>query len=515
MDQTGNYYVQKNCRIKTTGYIKCLKEKIVKKKYVYLLMLTAVIIMGSFVISMIVAPNETAGKITEKPVPTVENPIEKPEELSFENPVETPVEEPVEEKGPKELYHLKIGDVISVEYISDQKKLSIVKTGTQWSVNGDKYSRIDQNKVISAIDKFLIVDSIKTVSFSDTDREQWGISNSTNLIQIKTTDRQFTLLLGSLNKEKTGYYLQIQETDEIYLVKNSIGESLQLKLDDLRDRNLVLFDKTQIETLYIKNEKEIRIIPYKRSDMFTEDKFTFMLEAPYSAYVPVSSRGFNDFLDSMNQTIQIMDFIDGGNPEEYGIDEQSWSLTIKQKNGQLKKLLIGSDAGASKVYGKLSEEKQIFTISRKDLPFLSLKPFDLVHKLPHSISMDTIDTFMITKDDLAVMGALDRHGDRDSYSINGIETEEKIFVYLYGETQKLTLAGEVRKTVNTEKPEIIISYKLYDGGSLWTHLNFYPYDDEYYALSRNEDDPLFTIKKLELQKMLEDVTLTVDKLMGF
>ena len=494
-----------------------------EKKYVYLLVLASLIIIGAFGISMIVTNRNVTRTTIEKPEPPVTPPIEKPADLSFEKPdektIETPREDPDEpqakEKGPRELYSIKLGDVVSIEYISDHGKLNIIKSGSQWSVNGDKYSRIDQNKVSSAINKLLIINSMETVSYSDTDREQWGISDSSKKILIKTTDGSLHLLLGSLNKERTGYYLQIQGTNEIYLIKNTIGESLQLELDYLRDRNLALFNSSDIETMVIKNEKEIRIIPYKRSDIFTADKFSYMLEAPYNAYIPVSNNDFSTFLNSMDQTIQIIDFIDEGDPEEYGINEESWSLSIIEKNGRTSKLLLGSDVGSSKVYGKLSGEKQIFTVSRKDLPFLTVKPFDLVEKLPHLISMDTIDTFMIINDELAVLGAFDRRGDGDQYSINGIETEKKTFISLYEKIQELTLTGEVETTINTEKPELIISYKLYDGGSLWTHLNFYSYDEDYFAVSRNEEAPLFLVGKTQIRKMLENVTLTVDTIMGF
>lgn len=500
----------------------CLRDINLKKRYTVIFKITALSLMA---LTMILVKNyrESSENITEKPKSPVEIPNEPPEKQPAENPpeqpdkipVETPIEIPEPDKGPRTLINIKIEDLLSLEFHSENETLNIIKAGSQWAVNGDKFNRIDQKKVVSTINKVLILNSEETVSFSASDSEKWGISESSEKLVIKTIDGLFTILRGSQNRDKTGFYLQIQGTDKIFLIKNSVGESLQLRLDDLRDRNLVLFQSKQIETVVIKNEKIIKIVPYKRSDMFTADNFSYMMESPYNAYIPVSENGFNTFINSMDQTIQIVDFIDDGNSEEYGINDQSRSLTITEKSGKTSSLHIGSDAGNSRVYGKLNNEKQIFTVNKKDLPFLRLKPFDLVDKLPHLISMETIDTFMITNENLAVIGTIDSQGTRKNYSINGIDIEEKTFTELFEEIQNLSLSGEAEKTIDTEKPEIIISYKLFDGGSYWTHLNFYSYDSEQFALSRNEEAPLFIIEKTQLQDMIRDITATVDEIMGF
>lgn len=499
------------------------EENILKKKHLFLGLIPALIVAGSLTAYLLIAlnaPNEEEGTTPEKPISApieqaVETPVEKPIEKPPETIPERPKDEIIRDKGPKELYKIQASDVLSVEFISEDKKLSLTKQGSRWSVDKDSHSRIDQQKVISAIENILSLDSLETISFKTSEPEKWGIRQSSQIIKILTSDGLITIFPGSLNPAKTGYYLQIQGNNEIYLVKNSFGGAFKLSLDDLRDRNLILFEKSGIETLSIQNEKEISIIPYIKYDQFTADSFSYMLEAPYNAYIPVSKEGFSAFLNTLSPSVQIIDFIDEGLPEDFGINENSSRLSVKEKDGRSFELLLGTAMDSSKIFGKVTGEKQIFTLNRKDLSFLDLKPFDLVEKLPHLIDMETIDTFMITSDDLAVIAAIERRGDRQTYTVNGMETEEKSFNELYKIIQELTLSGECQKIVNRENPEIIISYKLYDGGSLWTHLNFFPYDDKYFALSHDEEESLFIIEKTQLNEMLKVVTTTVDKIMGF
>ena len=491
-----------------------------KRKQILIIIIPVLIISGSLLIFQLkgrfLIPIETISE---------ENSPVKPEKTPLETITEPPPIEPNEatsvpetpdsEIGPKKLIDIRINDVLSVEYIYGKEKLLIEKSGTQWSVNKGLLGRIDYDTVLSSLNETLEIKSVETVSFSAEVENQWGIDESSRKVLIKSDNNIQTLLLGSPNQEGTGYYLQLKETGEVFLVKNSAGDALKLNLDKIRNRALVLFDISQVETMSIRNEREISIVPYKRSDMFTDDVFDYMLESPYRAYIPVNKEKFSQFLHSMKSPLMIVDFIDEGNPEDYGINDRSPGLRVKEKNGSLFELLTGGEAGQSRVYGKLKNEKQIFTLYKENLYFLDIQPFYLVDRTPHRIAGEIIDTFMITTDELAVIGEIEKQGEPDRYTVNGIEIEEKVFINLFEIIQNLAMEGEATNPVNTDKAQIILSYKLYDGGSLWTHLNFYPYNSNSFAVGRNEDDPLFIISRNQVKSMLDKVTETVDELMGF
>jgi hypothetical protein len=437
----------------------------------------------------------------------VENPVE--------NPVEKPIDEPEKDRGPKSLVSLKSEDVSSIEFISGNDKILLENKTLSWTVNKGKVSRIDNGKILSVLRDVLNLKSIETVSFSLENRKQWGIGNSSDRVIINSNGKIITLIIGSLNPSKSGYYIQIEGTEEIYLIKSAYDQSIKIALDDLRIRNLPVIDVDQIETMTINDGSVIKIVPYERYDMFTADLFMYMLVEPYKTPVPVNGENLDKLLEKMKTPLKIVDFIDSGNPEDYGIDENDIKLSVKETSGKKFELLLGKEINNTKVYGKINGEDQIFTLYKKDLPFLDVKPFDLVDRFPQLISIDSIDALSINTDEMAIIGTKDKSESGIVYKINNLEIEEEKFKSFYQDVIYLLMEGEVTHPVNMDRPEIIISFKLYDGGSFWTHLNFYPYNNEFYGVARNEEEPTFIIGRYQLNDMLNKVTKTVDELMGF
>jgi len=468
-------------------------------------LISAVVVLIILGAALVFLKREPAEEIVKTPIVT---PVEKP----FEKPDDKP-ETPEKERGPKNIISLNRDLVSSIEFISVDKKILMENKDSQWVVNEGKVNRINNGKIFSILRELLNLKTVETVSFSSDDREQWGISDKSDKVLIKSGGKTISLLIGSLNPAQTGYYVQIEGVNEIYLIKSSYGESIKIALDDLRIRDLPKIDIGKISTITIKNDSIIQIVPFERSDMFTAEMFAYMMSEPYRNQIPVHSENLEKFLLKMEAPLQIVDFIDTGNPGDYGINEIK--LSIKEDSGRSFDLLLGREAGKEKIYSMIKGEDQIFTLNKKDLPFLNLKPFDLVDRFPHLISINSIDALQITTDEMAIMGTIDRRDEGSTYSINGMEIDEKAFKTFYQDVLYLLMEGETEQPVSTENPEITISFKLYDGGSYWTHLNFYPYNSEFYAVARNEDEPAFIIGRYQLKEMLKKVTKTVDTLMGF
>jgi hypothetical protein len=448
-----------------------------------------------------------------------EDPVnEKTEDTGKAPVIEHPpvITEQVREKGPKTLLTIKAEDITNIEYISSRKgTVTFNKNGPSWIVGNGSYNRINNEKVESLLKNLITLKSLETVSFSSENTEQWGINDDSEKIKIKTSKGTLTVRIGTLSPDGKGYYIQIDNVEEIYLVSNSYSPSLKVSLDDIRIRELPAFDVTQLSSLTLRKGSVIKIEPFKRSDMFTSDSFQYMLTEPYLYTVPVSNQKLAGLLDTMKVSLKIVDFIDRGTPEEYGLQKDGSKLIFMEKSGKTFNMLLGNETNQGKIYGKLADEDQIFTLDKNDLPFLGVKAFDLVDLHPHLIEMNTIDALSVTTDEVAIIATIDRKENKIIYSLNGMETEEKTFKGLYNDILQMQVEGEVNQNKVGEISELTISYKLYDGGSHWTHLSFYPYSDAYYAVGRNNEDPLFTISRNQVKKTLEKVIKTVDTVMGF
>lgn len=456
-------------------------------------------------------PEET---VVQQPAEDI--PEEIPEPAPEEKPVEKPVE-PEEDKGPKEIISISRDKLQSIEILQNGQELSLQKDSSGWIVNKGSAGRIIDSEVEKRIGSYLQIQTMKTVS-SEASKEEltdFGLISPGQIFRIKTTDALLSLKIGNLSKEQEGVYVQIEGDSAVYLISQSIRDSLKLELDDLRDRKIALFNNKDIESMTIRNGSTIKIVPFERTDMFTSQTYDFMMEEPYRAYVPVGRKEFSALLESLNSPLIIKEFIDTGAPEDYGLSSASPMLFVKEKSGKTFELQIGSDYNDSTVYGKLAGDKQIFTLPKADLPFLKTEAYELTDKIPHLIDGEKIISFTITTDEMAIFCDIERREGQNIYLVNGMPAEEESFNKLFDKTIQISTAGEYRGDSYRDKAELTLSFQLRDGGSQWSHLRFFPMDNNRLAVSRNEDDPLFYVMRSEMEKAINEIIETTDRIMGF
>ncbi|MBN2659327.1 MAG: DUF4340 domain-containing protein [Spirochaetales bacterium] len=459
----------------------------------------------------------------------IEKPAETPEEIdpetpaagtTAENPAEIPSEKPpvetAEDDGPKTLFNMPGESVISFKLVDKGRTVSLRKVNGTWSLESSSLSRIDPGKVLPYIRELSTLDSVRTVSFSSEANGAKGIDPGSRSITISDGTETRTIYPGSYSDGEEGYYLALEGSDEIYLVKSDPGSALKMRADDLRDRNLPMPDLSDISTLAIEGSSPLAVIPYKRFDQFAPDSFIHMLDSPYSRLVPVNEENFISFLNSIGSPLKIADFIDKGNPADYGIDTGRPDFSMADRSGKALILHLGKPAGAGKVYAKLGTEEQLFTLESGNLEFLNTAPFSLADRQIRPVDRDKIDTINIITPDLALMIGIDRMGGRPTFTLNGMEISEKDFSELYETVSSLRLSGEVKTGASTSSSYLTISWKLKDGGSRWAETKFHPYDGNNYAVTQYEDyPPLFLIDRKQVAAMVKKLTATADRIYGF
>lgn len=451
-------------------------------------------------------------KPSEDMVQTEPEQPEKPEEKTVEKPTE-----PVIDKGPKEIFRTGRDKLLSIEIEKNGQTLILDKEEGEWIVNKGSAGRLLINKIEEKIGGFLTINTLKTISLNPSKEEldDFGLRIPAEKIRIKTAEGLLTLLLGSSSLQEQGTYMQIAGSREVYLISNSVGGSLKIELDDIRNRKIDLFDVNGIESMTIRNSSTIKIIPFEQTDMFTRHDYDFMMEEPYRAYVPVGRNEMTGLLGAFNHPLEIKNFIDSGEPEDFGLTSSSQMISVTEKSGKVFELLIGKDYDSALVYGKLKGEKQLFTLAKEDLPFLKTEAYDLTDKIPHLIDGDKIDSFTITTGEMAIMCDIERRDGRNIYLVNGMAAEKDSFFQLFDQAVSIRTSGEIRGSAEWGKAEMTLSFKLRDGGSHWTHLYFQPMDNSRLAVSRNEDTPLFYVSRVDLEKAIDNIIKVTDRIMGF
>ncbi|MBB6479663.1 DUF4340 domain-containing protein [Spirochaeta isovalerica] len=465
---------------------------------------------------------------TVREQPVAEKPADAPEKVAPEAPAETPAEKPADipqekapaetitDKGPKTLFNIPSETLNSFTLVDKGRTFSFLKENGIWTAAKGSLSRFDPEKILPVIKELSRIDSLKTVSDSLETGDEKGIDPGSRSITISDGKQIQTIYPGSYSTEEEGYFLSVDGSEEIYLVKRSLGSSLKIEADDLRDRKLPMPDLRNISTLTIEGPSHLSLIPYKRFDQFAPDDFDHMLDAPYSRLIPVDEDSFTLFLNSLGRPLMISGFIDQGRPSDYGINTEKADFSLTDRTGEALILHLGKPAGEKRVYAKLGTEDQLFTLNTGDLDFMDISPFSLADRQVRPIDLEKIDTINIITPELALMVGIDKSGGAKAYTLNGMEISERDFLEIYQTVRSLHLTGEIEAPVSKAAADLTISWKLKDGGSLWAETTFHPYDAKNYAVTQYGDyPPLFLIDRDQVAAMVDKVTAAADRIYGF
>lgn len=150
-------------------------------------------------------------------------------------------------KEEAETIHITDMDVDAINafsYIYNNETLEFVKEDETWYYSADKTLNIDQD----AVNTMLTTASSLTAESEVSDYEdlsEYGMDTPSNTITLTTADGTITLNIGSENSILSQYYVMLNDSDNLYLVANTIGTTFQKALTDL----IVVEDTTETENL--------------------------------------------------------------------------------------------------------------------------------------------------------------------------------------------------------------------------------------------------------------------------
>jgi len=413
--------------------------------------------------------------------------------------------QPIYTQNTEKLFNINYNDVKTVNYSSLENEVTLSQDNKKWIVNQNELSRIDYIKIDIILNELLNIESKETVSSTLDNIQQWGIDSNSSKIVISESDSTHIINIGSSNPSKTGHYIQIEGRNKIYLVRDTPNLYLNLNINDIRNRNLPVLNINKMKSLTISGKKEIHIVPYISSDKFTANVFTYMLTKPYNRNIPADSEKMSELLQSLKKPLQIVEFIDNGTPAEFGLKNSGIIFRYNDTDGKTFNLKIGNSKSNNTVYAKLEESDQIFTLNKKNLTFLSIDPLYLIDKFAHLVSLDSIDYINITEKKTEINAQILNKNNTITYIINNKAVNEKSFKKFYENIIYLLIEGEVEEDKLTSNTVLIISFKLKGSESEWTTINFYKYNEEFYAVSNDDEKPLFLVGKYQIEQMLNKV----------
>ncbi len=406
-----------------------------------------------------------------------------------------------------------------VEEEKDGKKEKVTKA--MWEVEYPHEIAIKQTSVDDVAYSFANLEAERIIEEeTPEDLTPYGLADPEAVAHVSLQDgTKHTVYVGSKTPAGNTYYLMLDDDPKIYEVWLSHGDHFKYAIDDLRDKSLPSVDAMDFAYLKI-DKKDGRPIEITLNDKQSDEQASFGLGLwkmikPYKEPMGVDGDAIQKFLESV-PTFTIQEFVEDGVEDfaKYGLDEESATEFIFKDSENTLHLILGKEYGEGKVYFRTPDSQSVYGMDKSKLDFMDIKPFKLVEKFAYIVSIDDVDKVVIEGKGKSFTLSMEREtikaeneDEEDevvtTYFADGQEVEEKAFKKAYQSIIGILADNETDKEPEGD-PEIRTIFYLNKGKNREVHINYVPYDNDFYTVFRSGKAE-FVVNKARVHKMLDDM----------
>jgi len=408
----------------------------------------------------------------------------------------------------------------------DGEKEKVIKS--EWEIDYPYPITLKQTAVDDIAYSFASLNAERVIEEeTPEDLEPYGLKEPQVVAEATLKDgSKKVLYLGNRTPAGT-YYLMAEGDPRVFEVWMNHGEHFSYTLADVRDKGLVEINTDEL-TYFKMQKKDSKPIEIKVNNSQSDDEAQFGLglwrmTQPYKEPMGVKGEEFQEVLNDISG-LEIEDFIDD-NPQDlsqYGLDEPSAELLVKDNENTLH-LYFGDEFGDGKIYFKTADSQAVYSMDKDDLSFMETKPFDLVDKFTYIVNIDNVDKIIVEGRGQTHTLTLERttkkaekEGEEDevitTYYVDGKEVEEDPFKDYYQALIGILADAENDKELE-ENPEVKTTFFLNIGSEREVHVNYVPYDDDFYAVFRSGKAE-FLVHRDQVETMLDTLEALISGELG-
>ena len=143
-------------------------------------------------------------------------------------------------------------DIASLALNNENGRIELGKDDGNWTIKGPMAVAADESEVTSLLNELTSARATEFVSDASADLSQYGLNKPVITVTAKLVDGgERVLTLGSKTDEL--YYAKNQARSEVLKVDSSLYDKLNVKLADLRDKQIVKLNKDDLTRIEVKN----------------------------------------------------------------------------------------------------------------------------------------------------------------------------------------------------------------------------------------------------------------------
>lgn len=174
-------------------------------------------------------------------------------------------------------------DISKIEIKKSDQSLTLIKKSSRWIIDPQAYP-CDNNKINDMIDSIANLTLTALVSESK-DYKRYGLDNEQNIIVKAFNIKNQLLIEFEIGKQASTFrhtFVKIPNNIKVYQASNSFRDNFDQKIDALRDKLVMKFDKNEVTEIevekdkkklhFIKKIKPVELNTGKKEEWLTIDK---------------------------------------------------------------------------------------------------------------------------------------------------------------------------------------------------------------------------------------------------
>ncbi len=235
-------------------------------------------------------------------------------------------EKETEQASAAKLFSAAKNSVNHIELSSNENgSIELSKPSGDWVILRPRQLKADEIAVNTLLASISEATAERTISDKDVNWSDYGFDSPSLLVRIATDNGQeHEMIFGALNPSKSSYYLRVSGNPSLFLVADTLKNALQKNLFDLRDKTIMSFAPTDIDTIVM--EKDGVRHEFRRQD-----------NGQWGMISPENFRVKNVVISTLLRKLSNLNALEihddtAGNFEPFGLNKPTESISISGKD---------------------------------------------------------------------------------------------------------------------------------------------------------------------------------------
>jgi hypothetical protein len=251
-------------------------------------------------------------------------------------------------------------------------KIAVRKPGKEWILSAPVTTKADEAEVDRLLTSASGAKSERIIAEKDVKWEEYGLDKPELTVLIATPEKKVRLSFGGLNPSKTSYYLRVGDDPRLFLVADTLKNSMDKSTFDLREKTVLGIAPEDVDRVVFKGKGKDTELKREGSDqwrMVRPEQFRVKSAMLNKTLIDLTNLQADGIIDEPKKE---------GDP--YGLDQPEEEVTLAGKKLE-QTLLVGKEAKSGKGigapgtrYARIKGREPVYEINVSTLAPLQAEP---------------------------------------------------------------------------------------------------------------------------------------------